>query len=47
VPHTRTQYTGAILNGRIFTLLVHRHIWLESGAGKFCSRWDLENEALK
>jgi hypothetical protein len=46
-PHTRTLYTGAILDGRVLTLLVRRHIWLESGGGKSCSRWDLENEALR
>jgi len=39
-PHTRTLFTAAILGGGIFALLVYRHIWLESGAGKFCSRSD-------
>ncbi len=38
-PHIRTLRTEAILGGRIFALLVRRHVWLESGAGKLCSRW--------
>ena len=41
--HSRTPRTGAILDDRIMALLVGRHVWLESGAGKFCSRWHLEN----
>ena len=42
--HSRTPRTEAIRDGRIFTLLVRRHVWLESGGGEFCSRWDLEKE---
>src|SRR6266702_475358 len=41
--HLRTPHTGAILDGRIFALLVREHIWLESGAGEFYSGWDLGN----
>jgi len=29
-PHIRTPHTGTILEHRIFTLLVRRHVWLES-----------------
>ncbi|KAH9172946.1 hypothetical protein EDB89DRAFT_1961776 [Lactarius sanguifluus] len=37
----RTLCTGTILDGRIFALLVRGHVWLESGAGMFWSRWDM------
>ncbi|KAN0131569.1 hypothetical protein V8E53_010677 [Lactarius tabidus] len=46
-PHSRTPQTITILSGRIFGLLVGGHVWLESGVGIFCSRWDLENGALR
>ena len=34
----------AILEGRIFILLIHGHVWLEGWAGMTWSRWDLEND---
>ena len=45
--HLRTPRTGAILGGSIFTLLVRRHVWLESGAKTFYSGWGLDNKELK
>jgi len=40
-PYSRTPRTGAILDDRIFSVLVRRHV-LESGAGKFYSGGDHE-----
>ena len=46
-PHSRAPCIVAILDGRIFALLVCGHVWLESGAGMLCIRWDLESEAQR
>jgi hypothetical protein len=32
----RTPWTGAILDGKVFNLLMRRHVWLESGNRTFC-----------
>lgn len=34
-------WTGAILDGRIFTVLMRGHVWLESRNRTFCCGWDL------
>ena len=46
-PHSGTPCAVTILDSRVFALLVRGHVWLESGAGMFCIRQDLENEALR
>ena len=42
--HSGTLWAATI---RVFALLVCGHVWLESVAGMFCIRWDLENEELR
>lgn len=43
----RTPRTEAIIVTGLLTLLMHRHIWLESEARTTCSGWDLENDGLE
>jgi hypothetical protein len=37
----RTPWTGAILDGSVFTLLMRRHVWLASGNMMFCCGQEL------